>query len=196
MFDWLTDAISGSPVTYLVVLAAAGGDVLVPVIPSETIVITAGVVAADGGLSFWLLVAAAAAGAFAGDTAVFWLGRTVGEPAIARVLRSEQARERIQGARTALRDHGPVIIITGRFIPGGRSATTFAAGSLEMPWRRFLAADAAAAVAWALYASLLGHLGGSAFHDDPGKSLALSFSLALAVALALEGWARLRRSGG
>jgi len=43
MFDWLSDLVSGSPITYLVVLAAAGGDVLLPIIPSETMVFTAGV---------------------------------------------------------------------------------------------------------------------------------------------------------
>ncbi len=196
LFDSLTDAISGRPVSYLVVLGAAGGDVLLPVIPSETIVITAGVVAAQGGLSLWLLVAAAATGAFLGDTIAYWLGRSVGEPVVERVFRGPRARARVEWARCAIREHGPGMIVTGRFIPGGRTATTFAAGTLEMPWRRFLAADACAAVAWALYASLLGHLGGSTFEGSPWKSLALSLSLACLIAIGAEGWIRAGRSRG
>jgi len=79
MFDWLTHAVTGSPVTYLVVALAAGGDVLLPVIPAETIVITAAVLAAQGRLSIWLIVVPVAVGAFIGDNIAYWLGRGVGE---------------------------------------------------------------------------------------------------------------------
>jgi len=53
-----------------------------------------------------------------------------------------------------------------RFIPGGRTATTYAAGTVGMPWRRFLPADAIAAALWALYAAGLGYIGGAAFQDN------------------------------
>ena len=39
-----------------------------------------------------------------------------------------------------------ILIAIGRFIPGGRTATTFAAGTLEMPYRNFLVADGVAAL--------------------------------------------------
>jgi len=39
MFDWLTQQISDRPWTYLLVFVAAGGDVLVPLIPSETVAV-------------------------------------------------------------------------------------------------------------------------------------------------------------
>jgi membrane protein DedA with SNARE-associated domain len=38
---------------------------------------------------------------------------------------------------------------------------TLSAGLLRFRWRRFLTFDAAAALVWALYATLLGYLGGS-----------------------------------
>jgi SNARE associated Golgi protein len=47
--------------------------------------------------------------------------------------------------------HGVWIIVVARFIPGGRTATTYAAGTVGMPWRRFLPADAIAVALWALY---------------------------------------------
>ena len=53
------------------------------------------------------------------------------------------------------------------FHPGGRTATTYVAGTVGMPWkRRFLPADSVAVVLWALYASALGYLGGASFENN------------------------------
>ncbi len=83
MFDWLTHEVSQSALTYPVVFAAAGLDVVFPLIPSETIVITASVLAAQGDLAIWLIVPAVALGAFAGDNLCYLLGRRIGDPATA-----------------------------------------------------------------------------------------------------------------
>jgi membrane-associated protein len=196
MFDWLTQHVTGSPVTYLVVALAAGGDVLLPLIPSETLVITAGVLAAQGKLSIWLIVLPVAAGAFAGDNACYWLGRGVGDPIARRLFKGEKGRGRLQWAENAIRGHGPLLVVVGRFIPGGRTASTFAAGTLALVYRRFVAADAAAACVWALYASMLGYLGGSAFRHNTWKPLLISLGVAGLITLAIEGWRRYRRRQG
>jgi membrane protein DedA with SNARE-associated domain len=196
MFDWLTHAVTGSPLTYLVVALAAGGDVLLPLIPSETIVITAGVLAAQGRLSIWLVVLPVAVGAFIGDNAVYWLGRGVGDPIARRLFKGEKARGRLEWAERAIRAHGPLLVVVGRFIPGGRTASTFAAGTLCMAYRRFVLADVVAACAWALYASMLGYLGGSAFRDNTWEPLLLSLGVAAAITLAIEAWRRHRRRKG
>jgi membrane protein DedA with SNARE-associated domain len=46
--------------------------------------------------------------------------------------------------------------------------------------------DAAAALGWALYASLLGYFGGHAFENAPWKGLLLALGIAFAVAGAVE----------
>ncbi len=196
MLDSLIDAVSGSPWTYLIVLLASGGDVIFPPVPSETIVITAGVVAARGGLSVWLLIPAAATGAMLGDNLVYWLGRGLGDPVARRLFRGEQARERLEWAERAIARHGTVLVVVGRFIPGGRTASTFGAGTLAMPWRRFLLADVAAAVLWATYATLLGYLGGATFRGSTWKPLALSLGLAAVISLGVEVWRRIERRRG
>ncbi|HET8756025.1 MAG TPA: DedA family protein [Solirubrobacteraceae bacterium] len=197
MFDWLTDLVSGSPITYLVVFGAAAGDVLFPVIPSETIVITASVLAAQGELAVWLIALAAAVGAFVGDNISYALGRTVGDPVAERLFRGQKGRRRLEWAERAIRDHGVLLILVGRFIPGGRTASTFASGTLELPWRRrFVPADAAAAVVWAVYSTALGYLGGSAFKDSLWKSLAASLGAAAVVALGVEVWRRVQKRRG
>jgi membrane-associated protein len=181
VFDWLTQEVGQSAITYPVVFAAAGLDVLFPLIPSETIVITASVLAAQGELFIWLIVPLVALGAFVGDNLCYLLGRKIGDPIADRLFKGEKGQARLLWAEEALRRRGAVLIGIGRFIPGGRTATTFAAGTLEMPYRQFLTADAFAAAVWALYVSMLGYLGGETFKDNLWLPLGASFACAMAV---------------
>lgn len=196
MSDWLTEQVSQSALTYLVVFVAAGLDVLFPLIPSETIVITASVLAAQGDLLIVAIVPAVALGAFVGDNIAYLLGRQVGDPVAKRLFRGEKGRGRLAWAEGALQRRGMTLIVIGRFVPGGRTATTFAAGTLEMPYRRFVAADACAAVLWALYVSMLGYLGGETFEDNVWLPVAASLGFAAAVGLGLEAWRRVAKQRG
>ncbi len=196
MFDWLVELLSGQPSTYAMVALAAGGDVVFPLIPAETIVITASVLAAHGDLSIWLVIPATALGALVGDHASYLLGRTIGDALAGRLFRGEKSSDRLAWAERAMRRHGTLVILVGRFIPGGRTATTFAAGTLSVAYPRFLAAAAPASLLWALYASMLGYLGGSTFQASVWKPLAASLAAAAALALAIEAWRRLQRRRG
>ena len=190
MFDWLTNEVSQSVFTYPVTGFAAGADVLFPLIPSETIVIAAAVLAAQGELFIWALVPAVAVGAFLGDNLCYLLGRRIGDPVADRLFDGEKGQARLQWAEEALKRRGAILIGIGRFIPGGRTATTFAAGTLEMPYRQFAVADAFAATLWALYVSMLGYLGGETFQDSLWLPLATTFACAMLVGLGFEAWRR------
>lgn len=196
MFDWLSHEVSGSALSYLVVFVAAGLDVLFPLIPSETIVLTASILAAQGDLLIFVLVPSVALGAFVGDNACYWLGRKIGDPIARRLFKGEKGRARLEWAERALQQRGGLLIGVGRFIPGGRTATTFAAGTLEMPYRSFLLADAIAASLWAVYICALGYLGGEAFKDSLWLPLASSLAAAMAVGLGFEAWRRIQRRRG
>jgi membrane-associated protein len=195
--DALTDQVSGSPWTYLVVFVAAGGDVLLPIIPSETILITAGVVAAKGDLSPILLGICGGLGAALGDNIAYLLGDKVGEPIAERLFRGEKARGRLEWSERAIRSHGPVLVLVGRFIPGGRTAATLAAGLLGMPWKtRFLPFDAIAAFLWAFYAVMLGYLGGATFRDSTWKPLLIAFGIACLIGVAIEVYRQVQKRRG
>ncbi len=196
MFEWLTSEVSNNPITYLVVFGAAATDVFFPLVPSETIVIAAAVIAADGGLLIAGIVPAAALGAFLADNLAYWLGRKVGQPVANRLFRGEKARARFEWAKTAIHRRGVALIAIGRFIPAGRTATTIAAGTLKMPYRRFLLADAVAAVLWAFYISMLGYLGGATFEDNIWLPLLIALGVAGLVTLSVEAWRRLQRRRG
>lgn len=200
MFDQFTELVANaSGWAYGVVFLLAFLDALVPVVPSETSVITAGVVASAGDLSIPLIIAAAAAGAFAGDNTAYLLGRRFGARASERFFRGEKARKRMAWADRQLGERGGELIAVGRFIPGGRTAIAVSAGTLGFPWRRFALFDAAAALGWALYASLLGYFGGHAFQNALWKGLVLALGIAFAVVAAVEvarWYLRRRRAAG
>ncbi len=169
-------------------------DSLLPIAPAEAVVITAGVLTADGELNPFLVAAAETAGGCLGDSASYWLGASLGRRAERRLFKSEKARGRVEWARRQLRRRGGQIIVVARFIPGGRTATTFTAGALEMPWGRFIKADAAAAALWATYMTPLGYFGGSAFEQSLWKPLLAATLLPTAAAGAAELLRRTRLS--
>lgn len=171
---------------YLIVALLAYFDALVPVVPSETSVITAGVVASAGELNLPLIVGAAASGAFLGDNTAYFIGRRFGARINERFFSGEKARKRTEWAQQQVSERGGELIAIARFIPGGRTVVTLSAGTLGYPWRRFVLFDAAAALGWALYASLLGYFGGHAFEAAPWKGLLLALGIAFSVAGAIE----------
>jgi membrane protein DedA with SNARE-associated domain len=184
VFHSLLHSIDGSPLTYLLIAAVCAGDALLPLFPSETVVITAAVLAANGRLNIGLVVVAAMLGALAGDNSAYGLGRGGLSRVADRLLGSEKNQKRLDWARTQLHSNGAWIIIVARFIPGGRTATTYVAGTLKMPWRRrFLPADATAALIWSLFSSALGYFGGSAFENNLWVPLLIGTGASLMVAL-------------
>jgi membrane-associated protein len=183
---------SGSPWTYVVILGIAALDAVLPLVPSETTVISAGVLAGAGDLQLGLVIAAGAIGAYGGDSGAYWLGRRADERLAGRLFRGPKGLRRRVWARTTLRRHGGPLIFGARFVPGGRTATTVTAGLLRMPWTRFAVYAGAAGVAWSSYAALLGYLGGRAFEDNPLWGLLLGFGIAALTFLLVDGSRRLR----
>ena len=188
MFESIVDAVSGSDWSYLVVFAIAMLDAFFPIVPSEATAIAAGVVAAgEGGLRVELVILCAALGAFVGDNISFGIGHFLGARVERRFFSSEKAQKRLKWAQKTLDERGAYLIVVARFIPGGRTVTTFTAGFVEtFPWRRFLRYDAIACAIWGAYTVLLGYFGGRSFEEQPWKGLLLAFAVALAVTGVVE----------
>ena len=188
MFDQIVDVVSGAWWTYPLIFAVCFGDSLLPVLPSETAVVTAGVLAGSGGLNPVEIMAVAAAGAFTGDTTSYLIGRRWGPAAERRLLRGDKGKRAVSWARDMLTRRGILIVAVGRFIPGGRTATTLTAGTLGMDYRRGFALGAGiGAVCWAVYNTLIGMVGGQTFEKEPWKGLLLAFGIAIAVTGSIEG---------
>jgi len=193
VFDSFKEYVSDSVWTYPYLFGVSALDVLFPLVPSETSVILAGVLAGTGDLLIWAVILVAAAGAVLGDNTSYWIGRTAG-PWIVRRFFAGKRKARIDWAEVQIQERGPYLIVVGRFIPGGRTAITLAAGLLEMRWRKFFAFDVAAGLCWATYAALLGYFGGRVFEEEPLKGFLVAFAIALAVTGGVEiyRWAKKR----
>jgi membrane-associated protein len=192
----LIDLLTGSLWTYPLLLGICAGDAVLPLLPSETAMIVCGIQAARGELSLGWVIAFGAAGAFLGDNASYAGGRWIGQPVIDRFFTGQRARERLDWAKRFLKERGSYVLIVARFIPGGRTATTFTSGVVHLPWAtRFAPFIFVAAILWAVYGALLGYLGGRLFRDQPIYALLLAFGAAAAVAGAVEFSRWLRKRG-
>jgi membrane-associated protein len=192
----LIDLLTGSTWTYPLLFGICAGDAVLPALPSETAMIVCGIQAARGQLSLELVIAVGAAGAFTGDNSSYALGRYAGQPAVDRFFSGERAQARLDWAKRFLKERGSYVLIVARFIPGGRTATTFTSGLVRVRWlTRFLPYIFAAAVLWALYGALLGYLGGRLFKDHPIYALLVALGIAGAVTVGFEAVRWLRKKG-
>ena len=183
MFQSIVDTISGSEWSYAIVFGVALLDAFFPLVPSETTVIAAGVLAAHGDLRIELVLAAA--GAIVGDNVTFWLGKTLGERVAEKIFRGARRRH-LDRAHKMVEQRGGYLIVIARFIPAGRTAVTFACGSLDWAWIRFIKFDFVAGVIWGSYASLLGYFGGKTFEDSPFKGFLVAFAIAIGITCGVE----------
>ena len=176
-----------SVLSYLIALVIPALDAIFPVLPSETAIITLGVTTAGStDPRIALLVACAAIGAFLGDNLCYLLGRRFGPAVERRFFAGPKGVRTRAWAERSLDRYGPQLIIVCRFIPGGRTAVTLTCGLVGYPRRRFVAATAVAAVIWALYAFLIGRIGGRAFEHNIFAGLAVAFGASIALSGLIE----------
>ena len=180
-------------ISYLIAIIIPALDAILPVLPSETVVIALGVAtsgSADPRIA--LLVACSAAGAFLGDNLCYLLGRRFGPRIERRFFRGEKGERRRAWAERSLERYGMPLIVVCRFIPGGRTAVTLCCGIVGYQRRRFVIATAVAAVIWACYSFFIGRLGGRTFEDKPWAGLLLALGIATAVSGLIEVVRRIR----
>jgi membrane protein DedA with SNARE-associated domain len=183
--DWLSD-FSANWWFLLIVLAVAFFDSVVPIVPSETMVIIGGVAAGQGDQLLLAVIASGAVGAFLGDNTAYLIGARMSGFVERRAQRRPTWRTRLDWAAEQIRIRGGLLLITARFIPGGRTALTVSSGVTHQPRSWFVGWVAVAALIWATYASLLGFVGGKTFEDNHTLAFLLAFGAALAVTVVIE----------
>jgi membrane-associated protein len=177
----------GSLVSYLIAFGLPCFDAVVPILPSETVIIAFGVASAGSSdPRIFLILLCAAAGAWAGDNLAYLIGRRFGPWATRRFFSGEKGAARRDWAERSLHRFGVALIIVCRFIPGGRTAVTLSCGLIGYPWRRFAIATAVAAVIWASYAFFAGRIGGKAFQNMPVVGFAVAFGGVLVISGLVE----------
>jgi membrane protein DedA with SNARE-associated domain len=194
-FIGLLESLTASPWFLPLVFLIALADAVFPLVPSETAVIVGGVAAGFGDISVWSVILAAALGAIAGDSIAYQLGQRTGD--FLRRRSPDRSLRRFGWAQRALQNRAGLFIVSARFIPGGRTAVTFASGVTRLRLSRFTGFVVLAGIVWATYATLLGFVFGRRFQQDHTQAFLFAFGSALVlVALAeLIRWTLNRRHG-
>jgi membrane protein DedA with SNARE-associated domain len=192
--DWL-GSLSG-PVVYAVVFALVfAEDALFVgfVLPGETSVVLAGVLAGQGKVSVWWLASVVVLAAIAGDSVGYEVGHHFG-PTILTVRPLRKHQERVVKAQDLIRRRGPEAVFLGRFIAFFRAMMPALAGISRMPYRRFLLFNALGGLVWGVGFTLLGYFAGTAYtkvEAQVGRIVAIV--LAAVVLAALVAWQVRRR---
>ena len=180
------DALSGHWWFLAVIALIAYLDSVIPVVPSETCVIIGGVAAGIGRYPVLAVIATGAVGAFLGDTTAYALGHRAGPWLERRAVHKPKTKARMEWAKAQIHERGGMLLITARFIPGGRTALTLSSGITRQPRSWFFGWVAGAVVIWASYAALLGYVGGRAFADDHTRAFLVAFAGAVTLTLLIE----------
>lgn len=160
---WLGDgglfASAMLPGVMLVVFIETG--LLIPFLPGDTLLFSAGLIAAqdDAPVGLWTLAAGASVAAVAGGQVGFLIGRRLGPKVFSDDARFFKQRY-LDSSRKFFDRHGRKTIVIGHFIGVVRTFTPVIAGASGMRYRVFLAYDILGAVAWGVGLTVLGfHLG-------------------------------------
>jgi membrane-associated protein len=183
--DWL-DRISSHWWFLGIILVVAYLDSVVPVVPSETCVIIGGVAASLDHQNIYAVIAAGAIGAFLGDNTAYQIGLRASSWFDRRAERKPKFATRLLWAQQQIKERGGLLLITARFIPGGRTALTLSSGITRQRRWWFVGWVAIAVTIWATYAALLGRIGGQAFQDNHTKAFLFAFALAIGTNILIE----------
>jgi membrane-associated protein len=168
ILNWFGTA---APLGVLLVLFAETGILLGIVLPGDSLLITAGLWAAETGKqhphpNIVLLVICAAVGALAGAQTGYILGRKAGPALFNRPDSKIFKRQYVDRAEEVFNRYGPPkAIVFARFIPGVRTLMNPLAGILEMDARTFLFWQVLGGLLWSVGVTLIAYGVGHSIHN-------------------------------
>lgn len=171
-----------------VIFVVAFLDSVVPVVPSETTVIVGGVAVATGDAKYalWAVIVAGAVGAFLGDNFAYVIGRHWSAWFHRRAEHKPKFALRLTWAKDQIKKRGGPLLITARFIPGGRTALTLSSGITRQRHGWFIGWVAIAATIWATYAAGLAFIVGRPFQNNHAMAFWVAFGTAMTINILLE----------
>ena len=117
-------------------------------LPGDSLLITAGLVAAAGGLNVWWLNALLILAAVTGDSVGYAIGVRLGPRLFTRPKSLLFNPRHIERTRAFYARHGAKTIVIARFVPIIRTFAPVVAGVGQMEYRRFLFYNVAGGVGW------------------------------------------------
>lgn len=155
---------------------------LVPLAPTEPVLVGAGVLAASGRLPLGEVIAVAAIACSLSDHLLYVVGRVGG----VRALRRLSSRPSVTAAHAWLSDRvarwGAPVLVVGRWLPAGGTIGSILTGTLRWRLVRFTPASVLGSALWSGYAALIGYFGGT-ITGQPLGGLLVSLGIAAVLGL-------------
>ncbi len=149
--------------TYLIlflIVFCETGLVVTPFLPGDSLLFTAGAIAALGALNPVFLIVILIIAAFLGDTVNYTIGDKIGEKVYQKNYRYIN-RKNLEKTHQFYEKHGGKTIIFARFIPIIRTFAPFVAGVGTMTYRYFISYNIIGAVLWVVSFTLAGYFFGN-----------------------------------
>lgn len=161
MFDVTTIVQSGGLLLIALIIFAESGMMVGFFFPGDTLLLSAGILAAAGQLSVvWAIIIIALA-AIAGDNTGYHIGRKLGR----RLFKKEDGiifrHDYIMKAEWFYEKYGTKTMLLAHFIPIVRSFAPVTAGAGKMDYKQFVLFDAIGDTVWAISIVLFGYFVGS-----------------------------------
>src|SRR5262245_2718680 len=158
------------------------------VLPGELALLLGGVLAHQGRVPLPAVLAVGVAGALAGDSAGYWIGRRWGPRLTSSRLGRRVGPGRLHRVESLLLAGGGRGLAVARCTAGARVVLPGLAGMLGLRYRTFALWTGAAATVWALAHVLAGYAAGAGWRHVHQLTGRVGIALALAVAAALAVW--------
>lgn len=131
-------------------------------LPGDSLLITAGLVAAAGGLNIWWINVLLAVAAVSGDSVGYAIGARIGPRLFTREKSLLFNPAHVERTRRFYARHGAKTIVIARFVPIIRTFAPVVAGVGTMEYRRFLVYNVVGGVGWVTSMTWAGYLLGRA----------------------------------
>lgn len=152
-----------------------------PLVPNAVLLVTGGVMAAEGHLNIALVLLVVAGSAVMGDMLIHRSGRAMSGRVVSRMRRRPRRAALLRWAALRIQRHGVPFVIGVRFLPSGRVVGGLAAGVMRYPARKYVIGAGVAETVWASYSVGAGYLTGEAASNSfYALSLGLGISMAVA----------------
>ena len=157
------------------------------VLPGETAVILGGVLAYRHSASLSVMITVVILAAVLGDSVGYEVGKRYGHRLLALPVLASRSQV-IDKARERLRRNGGSVVLLSRFTAFLRAVMPGLAGTAHMPYRKFLAWNAAGGVIWGAGFTSLGYLAGASYSRIEKYAGYLSYVVLGLIAAAVFGW--------
>lgn len=193
----LAEHLRGGNVIWAYVLLAA--TTAPPLVPNAVLLVTGGVLAAEGRLDLTLVLLVVAGSAAMGDLLVHRAGRALSGRVLDGIRRRPRQAALLKWAALRIQRHGVPFVIGVRFLPSGRVIGGLAAGVVRYPARKYAIGAGVAEAVWATYSVGAGYVSGRAASNSfYALTLGIGISLIVAGAGSAAQWistGRERRRG-